>query len=464
MLIFFFLFLVAIACCSLWRYQLFLWMIWIIWLCIIFTKTKLYYISLLFGLALAYVSVLYYDHSQGEFAIKDRRDVVFDAEVIAYGKQWQLIIQAETGKRIVDADKHYMLWDRIYMEWIIRALASMDRDSRIQLSKAQFNYKKWLWMKWYRGHLTSKIIISKPTWNSWSHLLYDIQNIITERLARRYTWDYLGIAEWMLLGSKHHINSELYEQFIDSWLVHILVASGGNLAFVLIIFSFLLFRIPFYMRLFVLWIIWCAYTAICWWDSSILRAYIMVLFLFCSYVFWRKVTAWRALMIIIIIVLCRNPYFLLYDLWFRLSVAAIIGIIVAGKFCDRLYYDYGVGWWKFRILQYGILGFCIRLSLLPFLIIQSGKVSVSSLFVNYIVQCLLPFVVYGLSVSLLLWWEIWLTVAHRVAICIDGILVISDRASSNQIILSGNIIWKCLLSIFVYCVLYYFYFFGSDCV
>lgn len=167
-------------------------------------------------------------------------------------------------------------------------------------------------------------------------------------------------------------------------------------------------------------------------------------------------------MIVIIVLLCRNPYFLLFDLWFRLSITAIVWIIVAGKFCDTLYYDSSIGWWRFRIIQYMVLGFCIRLSLLPFLLFQSWKVSIISIFVNYMVQCILPLTIYGLSMSLLLWWEWWSIIAHWVVISIDGIMACSDRALSHIITLSGNVWWKCSLSLFSYCILYCFYHFRSD--
>ena len=46
------------------------------------------------------------------------------------------------------------------------------------------------------------------------------------------------------------IPSDNYNTFLDSWLVHIIAVSGGNIAMVLILLSFLLSFLPFYAAFF----------------------------------------------------------------------------------------------------------------------------------------------------------------------------------------------------------------------
>lgn len=79
----------------------------------------------------------------------------------------------------------------------------------------------------------------------------------------------------LLIGDKSLIPTESYETFVESGLVHIIAVSGGNIAMVVILLSFLLKWIPLYIRngLIILMII--AYATICGADSSVIRAAIM---------------------------------------------------------------------------------------------------------------------------------------------------------------------------------------------
>ena len=456
MLTFFVIFVLWILCCTAWWYILFFVLWGVFCFFAIYTKQWTIIGVCLFSMVCAFVATEYYDYNQWVHAISlyKGKSIALEWTVISYGKPWQLVVRSISGVFLVESPQSLDLWSRIYTTASVVSFAERWK-THYDVSDLKFSYEKWLRMKWYQAVLRANRIVPFP--RTWWRRIIDLQNTLIHRLGILYTGDYVWITEWMLIGSKYHINTQLYKQFIDSGLVHILVASGGNLAFILLIFSFVLFFIPFYIRLVILWIIWWLYCIICGGDSSIMRAYFMLGFLFLSYLFGKSISPRRSLMFVIIIMLVYNPYVLLFDLGFRLSVAAIVGIIIAARFCDNLYYNEGISGWMFRILQYFVVGLCVWLSLLPILIMQSWSVNLSSLVVNYIVQIILPFIIYVLSISLIAWWRLWNSCVVLVVYWLDAILWCNERAVHHAVLFSGWYVWKCLLSISSYIFLYYVY-------
>ena len=84
-----------------------------------------------------------------------------------------------------------------------------------------------------------------------------------------------GLLRGLLLGERSQIPKTTYQNFIDSGLVHIVAVSGGNMIMLVLLLHALLFFIPYYGRL---GIIFCAlvfYALLCGLDSSVLRALLM---------------------------------------------------------------------------------------------------------------------------------------------------------------------------------------------
>ena len=97
---------------------------------------------------------------------------------------------------------------------------------------------------------------------------------------------------------------------------------------VVILLSFLLKRVPFYIRNWLILLMVIFYAFLCWGDASVVRATIMAcLTLFV--LFWgREISIRRSLKYACFILLCISPFSLLYDVWFLLSFSAIIGIVL----------------------------------------------------------------------------------------------------------------------------------------
>ena len=132
------------------------------------------------------------------------------------------------------------------------------------------------------------------------------------------------------------IPSDNYNTFVDSWLVHIIAVSGGNIAMVLILLSFLLSFLPFYVRngFLIVWIIF--YAMICGSDASVFRAAVMWSLTLIALFWGREISIRRSMMYAFMAILIFNPFSLWYDIWFILSFGAIMWIVLFQKFSQNL--------------------------------------------------------------------------------------------------------------------------------
>jgi len=148
----------------------------------------------------------------------------------------------------------------------------------------------------------------------------------------KYSWLLLGL----FIGDKSMIPSDNYNTFVDSWLVHIIAVSGGNIAMVLILLSFLLWFLPYYVRngFLIVWIIF--YAMICGNDSSVFRAAIMWILTLVALFRGREISIRRSMMYAFMTILIFNPFSLWYDIWFILSFGAIVWIVLFQKFSQNL--------------------------------------------------------------------------------------------------------------------------------
>ena len=140
-----------------------------------------------------------------------------------------------------------------------------------------------------------------------------------------HAWLILG----MTIGDRSLIDQARYDQFISSGLVHLIAVSGGNIAIVVLFIWMLLFWVPFYIRQSLLIIAIIAYAGIVGDDSSVIRATVMWLLTLIVLFPWRQLSIWRSIAYARCMMLLRNPYYLLYDMWFILSFSAVIGIVWA---------------------------------------------------------------------------------------------------------------------------------------
>ena len=257
------------------------------------------------------------------------------------------------------SEKDYHIWDILYLS---ANQKDLDFSNIFSLSgnaiftkefwNYDFNYDKWLFMKWVDGSMYEKTSFkaecedndcNEITMN-WKSPHFEplgkidkirawMQNtVISIFWENKYSWLLLGL----FIGDKSMIPSDNYNTFVDSWLVHIIAVSGGNIAMVLILLSFLLSFLPFYVRngFLIVWIIF--YAMICGSDASVFRAAVMWSLTLIALFRGREISIRRSMMYAFMAILIFNPFSLWYDIGFILSFGAIVWIVLFQKFSQNL--------------------------------------------------------------------------------------------------------------------------------
>lgn len=126
------------------------------------------------------------------------------------------------------------------------------------------------------------------------------------------------------------MTENLKEDFKNSSLTHILVVSGANIAFVMLIIDFLLKYIPIhrFIKYGIIFGFVIGYSTLVGWDMPVIRASIMGIISYLSIRGSNKTNSLAILFLIATILLFIEPLSLLYDASFGLSFGATFGIIV----------------------------------------------------------------------------------------------------------------------------------------
>ncbi len=381
----------------------------------------------------------------------------------------------------LNSENDYHIWDILYLS---ANQKDLDFSNIFSLSgnaiftkefwNYDFNYDKWLFMKWVDGSMYEKssfkadceekdwILDCNKSTMQWKSPHFEplgkidkirsrMQNtVISIFWENKYSWLLLGL----FIGDKSMIPSDNYNTFVDSWLVHIIAVSGGNIAMVLILLSFLLSFLPFYVRncFLIVWIIF--YAMICGSDASVFRAAVMWSLTLIALFRWREISIRRSMIYAFMAILIFNPFSLWYDIWFILSFGAIVWIVLFQKFSQNLvekrkekkkwnkkeksdFFD--CKFWK----EYLVPTIWASLWTAPILIFFMNWVNLVGILLNVIIVPIIPIVtIYGF-ISLILSLIIPRSIRIRPEkLLMDIIYGLSQFWAKYAIFLQSGNIWK----------------------
>jgi ComEC/Rec2-related protein len=192
-------------------------------------------------------------------------------------------------------------------------------------------------LKWFSGY-------------SWYHKVYGKSTVpIFKRIVRAeitplgkiQTWaksvlfigfpeNIAGIILGMTIGNIELLASETKKSFTNAGITHILVVSGSNIAFVIVILTSILRYIPIgrIIRTLVVVVFVLGYGSLVGWDMPVLRAVAMGIITYIAIEWWKKISSISILFLVGWCILLYSPLALIYDAGFGLSFAGTLGILL----------------------------------------------------------------------------------------------------------------------------------------
>ena len=228
------------------------------------------------------------------------------------------------------------------------------------------------------------------------HWIYQLRQSILHSFEKAFSSDLSAIANGVLLGEKAQVNSALYAAFQDSGAIHLLVASGGNVAFVTLMMFALcsLFSLSKRKTAFIALAVAGFYTLVAGADAPLTRAYFMSVCAVFGYLLHRNSGVFQGLILSCFAILIYNPSSL-FETGFQMSFLATLGIVICLN-----NYEISYNWprWVRFFTQIFLATLSAQLALLPIFTNVFYKVSLVGILSNMI---LVPFASFLMAINFL---------------------------------------------------------------
>lgn len=189
----------------------------------------------------------------------------------------------------------------------------------------------------------------------------------------------------ILLGEKHGLSDKWYDAFTHVGLTHVIVLSGYNLAIMFAWTKILLRKTPFLFQHLFGALAVISLVLISGADAPAIRAAILVLTASLAALLRRQEDSGYFLSVTVFIMLLWNPFYLLYDVSFQLSVAATYGLTYLAPILGQ--YIFSKPRFGHELIR-DTLG--AQIAVLPLQLLYFGTLSWVSIFANILILPLIP--------------------------------------------------------------------------
>lgn len=275
---------------------------------------------------------------------------------------------------------HLSVWDRIQTNGKIYPLST---TPNCLAPYTLCGFSRYAWMQNTFGNMRPRNfqILSSPHTPS---IRDAIQKWTKQTLFQWFPRDIAGLLMGMSIGNTDLFNQETKNIFKASGLMHILVVSGSNIAFVILFLSWLLryIPLPWKMRQGIIIGFVCLYGSLVWWDTPVIRATIMGSLIYIAMQHGSRIHTFPLLVAIAWGYLILRPDALIFDASFWLSFAATLAIIVVYPKIQSL-----AGYWKILSFLTPLIGvtFAASLGSLAVSIYHFGEIAPFGIFSNILV-------------------------------------------------------------------------------
>lgn len=196
-----------------------------------------------------------------------------------------------------------------------------------------------------------------------------------------------GLASGITVGEKRSMGEDLSDAFTRSSLVHVVVLSGYNITIVINGASRLLAHAPRALQFGSSGFVVLLFILMTGGAATAVRAGLMALIAAYARTSGRVFIALRALAVASVLMVVWNPYTLLFDPSFQLSVCATLGLVLFTPIFSR---------WlpripeRFALREIVASTLATQLTVLPLLLYQSGSLSLVAIPANLLVLAAIP--------------------------------------------------------------------------
>ncbi len=208
-------------------------------------------------------------------------------------------------------------------------------DIPAPLNPHQFNYRHYLEKNYVYHQIHTKrnnFLIKRSDDRSLIGLASSIRQIINEKLKTHvFNDDQLAIINAILLGQKHDLSKNMYQQYASAGVIHILAVSGLHVGIILLILQFLFKPFEQFKKgrliktTLVVILLWC-FAVIAGLSPSVVRAVTMFSIVAIGMNMKRPTNIYNTLAISMFLLLLFKPMFL-FDVGFQLSYLAVFTIV-----------------------------------------------------------------------------------------------------------------------------------------
>ena len=284
----------------------------------------------------------------------------------------------------------------------IRAVGTVRKPEPFETDTGRtFNYEKFL-----RTHGISHTlafahvdVLETGGGNPIVRWLLALKKLFIHGIERSLPEPHAALAAGLLLGEKQSLGDSLTDAFRVSGLIHIVVLSGYNVALVINAVLFVVLRFLPRVGAYALAAVFVVgFVIITGASETTVRAGLMALLMMVARVMNRPGDALNGLAVAAGVMAIWNPFVVLYDLSFQLSVIATLGLILfSDSFASRVRFIPE----RFGFREIIATTLATQVTVLPLLIFSIGMVSLVFLPANALVLPAVPLAMFTSFVSAL---------------------------------------------------------------
>jgi competence protein ComEC len=359
----------------------------------------------------------YRDSTLSQFADKKTEFVgIVEDEPDVREKETMLTVllqSAKVGTTIAPISEKILVSTDLYPQFFygdqISFSAKLELPAKIESNNREFDYGGYLRVRgiWYTAGFVYPKLLSENHGSVIKKYLFKIKSAFVAAMNRAIPPPESDLSAGLLLGAKQSLGKEWLNEFARAGVSHVVVLSGYNITIVaesvIAFFSFLPATFSFLIGATSI----ILFTILAGGGASALRATIMVLTALLARQFGREYSAARAFGLAVVLMLIFNPLLLVFDTSFQLSVLATIGIIFVSPFLEPHLTKIPQ---KFGLREIVSATVSTQLVVLPFLIYQTGILSLVALPVNILILATVPSAMFlGFLTGLVGLFSLWLS-------------------------------------------------------